>query len=257
MKTNEVQAIGTFLCDYATTLLESGATTVRIEKNVWRMAESYGFEAEVNIYPRHVDVVQRDQETGSTAIFSKTIKGSANNYATITELSKLSWNCYDHHLSLEVCQREYQRIIHTPRLSNTLVTILTSFANLSFCRLFGGDLISMTIVFVATLCGSYVKGALHRKWGVDMRVATIVAGCISAIMSCSGYVFGWGTTPDVALATSVLYLVPGIPYLNSVSDLINGHNICATSRFLQAMIITVCLSVGLYLGLWLMNIGIL
>ena len=74
MKTNEVQAIGTFLCDYATTLLESGATTVRIEKNVWRMAESYGFEAEVNIYPRHVDVVQRDQEQEALPSLARRLK---------------------------------------------------------------------------------------------------------------------------------------------------------------------------------------
>ena len=67
MKTNEVQAIGTFLCDYATTLLERGATTVRIEKNVWRMAESYGFEAEVNIYPMSFSVTRRQEALPSLA----------------------------------------------------------------------------------------------------------------------------------------------------------------------------------------------
>lgn len=49
MRTNkgkDAGMLGTFLCSYATTLLECGAATVRIEKNVGRMAEAYGGDAE-------------------------------------------------------------------------------------------------------------------------------------------------------------------------------------------------------------------
>lgn len=63
--------LGTFLCSYATTLLECGAATVRIEKNVGRMAEAYGGDAEVSIYPRHVEVVLKDDESGTTEVCSK------------------------------------------------------------------------------------------------------------------------------------------------------------------------------------------
>lgn len=248
------QPVGAFLCDYATTLLECGATTVRIEKNVGRIAEAYGCRAEVVIFPKHVEVVERSVSTEERNIFVKTISHGGINYSTISDLSKLSWNCVDRMLPLETARGEYQRICQVKRLPSTLVTLLTSLANASFCRLFEGDLPSMGIVFVATLCGFYLKNILCSKYHFDLRAAIIVAGCVSAILSCAGYVFGWGETPDVALATSVLYLVPGIPYLNSVSDLINGHYLCATSRFIHAATLTVCLSVGLYIGLLLMHV---
>ena len=256
MKTDNGQAgmFGTFLCDYAASLLECGATTVRIEKNVGRISEAYGYSTEVNIYPRHVEVVWNDGTSCETAIRSKVIRVSGINFFIVGALSKLSWNCLDRHLPLPAVLEEYNAIMSTARLPYTAVMMLTSFANASFCRLFGGDLMSMVVVFFATACGFYVKGALCSKWNVDMRLSVIVAGCVSAILSCSGYVFGLGDTPDVALATSVLYLVPGIPYLNAVSDLINGHYICAMSRFVNAVVITVCLSVGLYIGLLLMDI---
>ena len=35
-----------------------------------------------------------------------------------------------------------------------------------------------------------------------------------------------GSTPDIAIATSILYLVPGIPFLNGFSDMIAGHYTC-------------------------------
>ena len=248
------QPLGAFLCDYATTLLECGATTVRIEKNVGRMAEAFGSRAEVSIFPKHIELVECDAVTGERSFFSKTIGHGGINYATISALSKLSWNSVDRHLPLATVRDEYQRICQEKRLPLWLVTLLTSFANASFCRLFEGDLPSMSIVFVATLCGFYLKNALCKKYHFDVRAAIIVAGCVSAILSCAGYVFGWGKTPDVALATSVLYLVPGIPYLNSVSDLINDHYLCATSRFIHAATLTVCLSVGLYIGLLLMHV---
>ncbi len=268
--------IGVFLTDYAAKMLECGATTARIEKNVLRMAEAYGFRSAVNIFPLHVEVVlsdgdskgrdivddhnpgaEREQiKTAASAdavIRTKAIRDSNINYNTISELSKLSWNCFDCRLSLEETRQRYQKIVSATRIPFGVVTLLTACANLSFCRLFGGDFAAMGVVFVATLCGFYVKGELCRKWHIDSRLAIIIASLLSAIISCSCYVYSWGETPDIALATSVLYLVPGIPYLNAVSDLIGGHYICAMSRLVHALVITVCLGMGLYLALLLMN----
>lgn len=252
---NEKQAgkLCTFLCHYATTLLECGAATVRIEKNVGRMAEAYGSNAEVNIYPRHVDIVLRDDVTGATELCSKAISGSKINYSTVSALSKLSWNCLDRRTPLDVAEKQYRSIINAPRIPSLTVTLLTALANASFCRLFEGDWQAMAVVFLATLCGFRLKGTLGSRFHVDIRIATIIAACVSSILSCSCYVFGLGATPDIALGTSVLYLIPGIPYLNAVSDLINGHYICAMGRFINAVTITVCLSAGLYLGLILMD----
>ena len=70
-------------------------------------------------------------------------------------------------------------------------------------------------------------------------------------------VFRLGSTPEVALGTSVLYLVPGIPFINSISDLIYGHNLCFLSRLTHASVLTVCLSAGFILGLLVMRIGML
>ena len=77
----------------------------------------------------------------------------------------------------------------------------------------------------------------------------------SAVIGATGALFGLGATPYTALGTSVLYLVPGIPFLNSFSDLIYRHYLCALSRFMDAVVLTCCLSAGLCAAMLLMRTG--
>lgn len=69
------------------------------------------------------------------------------------KLSALSWETYDKHLSLEELKDKYEEIIASPHIDPLFVLILVGFANASFCRLFGGDITSMGIVFSATITG--------------------------------------------------------------------------------------------------------
>ena len=48
----------------------------------------------------------------------------------------------------------------------------------------------------------------------------------------------------MAIATSVLYLVPGIAFLNAFNDMIDGHYVCFFSRLMDAIVLYL-LPVGL------------
>ena len=54
-------------------------------------------------------------------------------------------------------------------------------------------------------------------------------------------VFHWGAAPETALATAVLYLVPGVPLINSLIDLIEGHLSSAWNRALFGASILLCM----------------
>lgn len=246
----------TFLRDYTTKLYASGATTIRIEQNLVRIAEAWDTKADFSILPTCIVLTLWDKNENCSYDVVGKIPADSINFHTITELSCLSWEIHDKKLSVDDAAEAYHNILETKRLSPWLVLVLTSFANASFCCLFGGDLIAMTIVFIATLNGFFLKQRLPET-GLDYRVTILISACVAAIISCAGYVFGLGETPEIALATSVLYLVPGIPFCNSVSDLIYGHYICCISRFCQALIITICLALGLCLSFFIMNLKFL
>ncbi len=244
-----------FFGDYATYLMGCGANCTRINKNVSRMAEAFHVHVDMLMLATHFIITVWDSDHTHSYHESRAQVHVPLSFAANTHLSKLSWDVYEGRCDLDGAIERYRSITQAKPIPSWIVMILVSIANASFCRLFGGDFTSMSIVAVATFVGYYVKLVLLGA-KVDSRIMFIVCSFISAVISTSGYIFCWGDTPDLALGTSVLYLVPGVHYINSISDLLDGHYLTAFSRFMMAMMLTVCLSLGLTGGILVMNLNI-
>ncbi|MDE6479545.1 MAG: threonine/serine exporter family protein [Muribaculaceae bacterium] len=243
-----------FLSEYSAWLLGSGATSIRLEKNVRRMAESMGCKAEMTILPRHIHMTVFLPDRSDSYTYIVATHPMAISFNVNTCLSRLSWSMADDHLSLKEAREKFEKIIKTPAADKHLVLFLASCANAAFCRLFTGDWAAVGVVFFSTLVGFYIKQILTAR-KVDVRLVFIICAFISSILASTATLFSFGHTPDIAVGTSVLYLVPGIPFLNSFSDMLNGHYICAFGRFVHAVVLTCCLSLGLCGGMLLMHLS--
>ena len=241
------------LTEYAERLLGAGATCMRIERNINRMAATFGKKVELTIMPRHVHMTVWHPGADDIYTYISPVKPAPISYSLNTRLSELSWNVADHNLSLRETERRFRKIISSDRENPWLTLLLASLANACFCGIFGGDWIAMLIVFVATAAGFNLKHVLLSRH-VDGRAVFFFCAFVSAVIGATDYVFPLSTTPAIAVGTSVLYLVPGIPFLNSFNDLLYKHYICAFSRFMDAVILTGCLSLGLILAMKLMNV---
>lgn len=245
-----------FLADYCAKLLGSGATYIRLEKNASRIARAYGKTVEITTMPRHINL----SVSGGSGDYLDTVTVVASvrqmpiSYYVNTRLSELSWMIADGRIGFDAARSAICDIVSSDIQSRWLVLLLVTVANASFCRLFGGDAAAMAIVAAATFAGYCLKIELLR-YHVDVRVVFIACSFVSGVLGASGLLFSIGSTPQIALATSVLYLVPGIPFLNSFSDMLYRHYICAFSRFADAVILTCCLSAGLSAAMMLMRVG--
>ena len=238
--------------DRADWLFSSGCTCIRLEKNVGRMARRMGMDVAMSIFPRHIQLSLQKDERVFTYI--ATIHERCVSFDLNTRLSKLSWDMADGKLTFgEVC-RKFDEIVHTSSANKWLVLLLASCANASFCRLFGGDAVAMCVVFLSTFAGILIKQLLAERH-VDFRVTVMLCAFISTVLASADGLFGLGSTPQLTIGTSVLYLVPGIPFINSFCDMIDRHYICAFGRAMNAVVITGCLSLGLCLGMFAMNVS--
>lgn len=243
-----------FLAEYAAWLLGAGATCIRLERNVNRIAATYGREVVMTIMPRHIHMTVSNADRSESYTYIASINSAVISFDVNTRLSELSWAVADGRLDFHDALLEFDKICRTPHCNKWLVLLLASLANAAFCRLFGGDWQAMLMVFAATLVGFRLKQLLAAR-RVDVRVIFIVCAFVSSIIGDGCWQLHFGNTPDIALGTSVLYLVPGIPFLNSFSDMLAGHYICAFSRFMNAVILTASLSLGLLFGMLVMHIG--
>lgn len=242
-----------FLAEYASLLAGCGATSIRIEKNTRRMANAFGLGFDIFIMPAHVSVSVWGRNPTEPAVVQRKTANCGISFNLNARLSRLSWEVADNNLGLAAAVGRFGSIRETKPTGKREVLILTSLANASFCRLFGGDAVAMLIVFVSTLAGYRLKQVMLEDKR-DVRLTFLCASFFSAVLSAGGHIFDIGTTPEIALGTSVLYLIPGVPYINSVSDLIYKHYLCAFSRFMDAAVLTACLSAGLCTGMLLLGL---
>ena len=110
---------------------------------------------------------------------------------------------------------------------------------------------------LCTFFGASV-GFLARSWVLRLRfnvmISFLVAACVTTLIAGTDTVFKLGNAPEVALATAVLYLIPGVPLINSVIDLIEGYLSASLTRSLYAAFILLCIAAGMTFGITLLGI---
>lgn len=248
-KCSRLARVTRYLAEYASWMLGCGATCTRITKNMERMAATVNLSVDLIIFPAHVMVTASEsgRDDGEAYCHSHAIAHVPVSYDLITRLSKLSWDVAEGRLSLEESQWAFRRLIRARPYNRWGVMVLVALANMSFCRIFGGDPGAMAAVALATAAGYSLKLLLVSQ-KLDLKLTVIFCSLLSALIAGGACKLGLTSTPEVALGTSVLYLIPGIPYINSVHDMIAGHFICSYSRMMSALLLTACIAIGLTVG---------
>ena len=78
---------------------------------------------------------------------------------------------------------------------------------------------------------------------------------VAGLIASAGAALNFSATPDDALASSVLLLVPGVPLINAAEDLIKGHMVTGIVRGLTGVLISLGIALGLLLAMRLMGVG--
>lgn len=252
--TDELKDITRFLLEYANRLMGSGVHTSRVVRNTHRIGQSLDVEAAVSVMQNNLIVNVRDPENREVYNEMAAIPAFPISFELNAELSALSWDAYDNRLSLEELRAKYEQIIVRPKMDPLCTLFLVAFANASFCALFGGDWTSRGIVFSATLIGFYLRQVMQKRH-INHYIVFVVSAFAASLVASSALTLD--TTAEIAIATSVLYLVPGVPLLNGVIDIVEGYVLTGCSRLIQALLLIMCIAVGLSCTLMLVRNSLL
>lgn len=249
-----IEQTAVLLIDIASALMSSGAHTMRIIQNVSRMAETFGYDLDLSVFQMSIMMTITSKEDPSKLLTHvKKIKPLLLNFTIVSELSALSWETYDKKLPLETVKVDFQQILAQKRMSKWLVLILVSFANAAFYGLFGGDIYAIGLVFIATLVGFFLRQRMIYR-NINHLVVFTTSAFAASLLAGMGYVLQLGSTPEIALATSVLYLIPGVPLINSILDILEGHILTGIARLVNATSLIVCIAIGLFTSMLILGL---
>ena len=233
-----------FLAEYASTMMAVGAQTSRIQLNTVRMAHSFGYHINLLIFPKTLSITLLDAEHNRSYTYIKKTPAMGINFKANMKLSALSWKAFDHKLPINELWRMFKLIVKEKRENPWVVLLMVSFANACFCRLFDGNLTSMLIVWVATFVGFFVRQQLILR-GINHLAVFVICAFVSTMIGVTDFLFFHGGTEDISLGTSMLYLIPGVPLINGVMDIVDGHALDGIARLTNACLLIICIAVGL------------
>ena len=252
----QIQELTNFLSEYTAKMLSIGTYTARIEHCVRRIADAYDYEASLMIFVRHFIISVMDPADNSIRrTYVKTGAAAQISFDLISELSALSWEIYDEKIPLARARAAFTQILTSQKRNFAKTLVLLSVANAAFCELFGGDGGAMALVFAATAFGICARHLLS-KLKINLKVQYIAVSFAASFIVSLGARYGLSATPDVAVGSSILFLIPGVWLINSVFDILNENMLVGISRGLNTGLLIICIAIGLFLTLSISNLGL-
>ncbi|MEO7098317.1 MAG: threonine/serine exporter family protein [Luteolibacter sp.] len=247
--------VADLLLDMGSVLMVSGAHCGRISRNIERVAEKWGYSVELFLSFTGLMVSIKDiQHPARRVARFRRCPLHGVHFGIVTEISLLSWRVLrEDNVSIdevERCLSEIKAIPHHPRW---LILVGLGSACACLCMLAGGNWKDACITFIATFAGMFARQeVLKRRF--NPMIGFIVASFVTTMIAGMDMIHHIGVSPEKALATSVLYLIPGVPLINCTIDLIEGYIPTAIARGVFGGFILLCIAVGMSMSILLLGI---
>jgi len=240
----DVKQFGALLIDIGIALLSSGASSSRIRNTMERFANACNLEPHFIVNPKSIAVtlINADRAIVFTGLHSTHVVGV--NFKTLSGLSRLSWRFIEEEMTLQQVREELVRLQTLPPYSRWLVLLMVSLAGSAFCFTFGGDFKQMCITFIATFAGLFINQEM-KKYQFNLYICTYVGALVATFTTSLFYMARLDIQLEQAYATCVLFLIPGVPLINSFSDLIDGQTLSGIERGAVALLHTLAIAFGL------------
>lgn len=253
------ERVANFILDVGTFLLASGAHSGRVSSNTKRMASAWGYNIDMESTFIGLTITATHTEDKVDTITSyKASPPHSVHLEILTLVSALSWKVVEQNLTLEEAEIEFKEIRKVANYKPLVVSVAVGLACAGLCIFSFGDLkldfISPLIVWVAAFIGSMVRFFVSKK-KFNQMLSISIAAFITTMITGLGSIYGVGLHPEAAMATAVLYLIPGVPLLNCIIDLIDGSLSSAMNRGLFAGFILLCIAVGMTLSISILGIN--
>lgn len=237
-------------------LVESAADTNRIVRNMNRVAAFLGLpEEHLHIYVQfNMLMVNLSDDEHSFTKFQRCNKHGIN-MTTISLISKLSWKAIRQDYSIEQYAQELEEIANRPRnYTPVQVAIGTGFACGGFCIQFGCDWTAFFYASFAAAIGMYLRGLMLRK-GLNNYMGIAIAAFISTVIAWATTYLpsSWTNTPLHPLLACALFIVPGVPLINFVDDMLDNYIQVGLTRAINTFLMIVAMSFGIAFFLKLSN----
>ena len=226
-------------------LMENGADTSQIVRDMKRVAAYMGIDAEK--FHLHIMfttlMLNISDEHHSHTSFRKCPKHAVN-MRIISAVSKLTWRAMKEHYTLDEFKGELAAVANRPRYPQWLTILAAGSGCGSFCTLFGCDFNAAIYTAISAIIGKVAQMQCAERFGINPYVSMTFGAFTATIVAYFTH-FLPTATPWHPMIAAALFLVPGVPMINALSDMINTYLISGAARTIHTLIIVGAMTFGI------------
>ncbi len=235
--------LGEVATDLGYELSMSGAETFRVEESVTRVLQTYGIHSEVFAIPNCIQVSFK-ADNGKPLTLMRRIGNHGNDLWALRQYNALSRRICTEMPDPETAKKWLEDTRREKTFYSTPILLLgNAMAAGGFTLFFGGTLMD---AFLACICGVVVglSNTVTGKLKTNPFFSTVIGAFLLALISYAMEGFGLTYCADAIIIGTIMILVPGLLFTNAMRDIIYGDTISGVNRIVQAMLITIGITLG-------------
>lgn len=249
-------------------LMASNADCARIMRNMKRCEAYLGLPEEyIHIFLNfNIIMVNLSDETHSFSKYQR-VDSHCVEFTVISKISKMLWTAIREDWSLDRYEAELEALKHVHKqYSPWMIAICAGFACGGFCVQFGCDWPAFFYASIPAILGFRLKmylAKLHWNTYVGIAISAFVATLIcwlttfisldqtlvSALPS-----FLHSDTPYHPLMACTLFIVPGVPLINFVTDMVSNYVQVGLTRAIITLMMIIAMSFGIVFAIQICGI---
>ena len=235
-------------------LIQCLADSNRIDRNMRRIALFMGIPSEnFQMHITYTTLMINVSEGSHSLTKFRKCTGHGVNMEIISGISNLSLEAIEKNYTLEQYEKCLNKITSGRRnYPRWLVIILIGLACGGFCKLFGCDWPAVGITAIAAATALFARQEMHHR-NFNLYLTVSISAFIATLIAGTGFLFNLSQTPNHPFFASVLFLIPGVPLINCIDDMIDGYTIVGVTRAVIAFFTIGAISFGMIFALKLLG----
>jgi uncharacterized membrane protein YjjP (DUF1212 family) len=242
-----LEPIAMVALDAGRMLMEAGASANSIDEIVAKFARGLGADrVDLRIGYASLAITIGIGNNGITRM--REVGHLGVNQRLDQELWHLAKRVSRKELSTEQTRAELTRLAtKTQRHSAWVMAVAVGLACAAFGRLLKVDWLGTGPVFLAATIGQFVRRELLTRH-VNVFICATLVSFLSSLLGGLGARWAGSETITTAMIASILLLVPGVPSVNALNDILEGHPTLGSARAVTVAVILIFVAAGLWFG---------
>ena len=224
-------------------LLENGAEIYRVEETIDRICGYYGVNSENAFVLSNGIFLTAGSARESFFAKVQHIPVSGTHLNKVAAVNQLSREIVEGKHTIQDAYRILEEIRTMPGKKRWMQTLASGVGSAAFCIFFGGTFGDSLAAFAAGIC-LYLYVLWLSVPHLSKIVGNIGGGALVTVVCCLLYLMGVGENLNFMMIGTIMPLVPGVAFTNSIRDVADGDYISGSVRMLDALLVFFCIAIG-------------